>query len=267
MDYVFALIIIGPFPGVILSSHDPSSISSHVLSDVISIIINKLEDLNTPPTRLQSIFGPTLLTTPFAISWATLHSITVKPKPILEAQLSTLSRATLTSSIRRLPEGTTLGKATTEELNILARMYYDFMQVSPHPMDLATSRARAEAMIQNGQLFVARESLGPNDIAIPRAIVAVVRSTPGVKAISHVWTEPAARGIGLAEVLVRHVCTHTLEDNHSEYGVDVEEICLFVEPSNPAAVKVYGRVGFSPLSESEHWTEYGWEGVQLKEFS
>jgi ribosomal protein S18 acetylase RimI-like enzyme len=266
-NYAFALIIVGPFPGVLLSSHNPSSVPSTILTEVTSVIISKLKELKIPPTRLQSIFGPSLLTAPFSTSWATLHSMTVKPKPLLDAQLCILSRSTLTSPTRPLPNGVTLGKAVIEELDLLARMYHDFTNIGPHPSDLPASRTRVEGMVKGGQLIVARQSLGLDGIATPQAIVAIIRSTPGVKAISMVWTEPVARGTGLAEALVRHVCTQTLEENHSEYGVDVEQICLFVEPSNPAAVKVYGRVGFSPLSESEHWTEYGWEGVQLKEFS
>jgi hypothetical protein len=49
-------------------------------------------------------------------------------------------------------------------------------------------------------------------------------------------------------------------------------VCLFVEPSNPVAARVYGRVGFIgletgvPDEQTEEWAELGWEGVKLLDF-
>jgi hypothetical protein len=53
---------------------------------------------------------------------------------------------------------------------------------------------------------------------------------------------------------------------------DMRAVCLFVEPSNPAAIRVYSRVGFLGLDSGvpdesiEEWAELGWEGVELLDF-
>jgi ribosomal protein S18 acetylase RimI-like enzyme len=46
-------------------------------------------------------------------------------------------------------------------------------------------------------------------------------------------------------------------------------VCLNVEPTNPAAVGVYGRIGFSGLASgvpgegSEEWMECKWETAEV----
>jgi ribosomal protein S18 acetylase RimI-like enzyme len=270
-EHLFTFMLIGPFPGVFACSHDPSLLPSSLLTGVTSAFVHRLEDLKVPAARLQSVFGPTLLTRPFATYWAALHSLTVKPEPVLDAHLAIISRNTLTSPTRPLQERITLGKATIDELDIIARMNRDFAQVaSPHPLDMPAARKQAEYMIKKGQLFVARLSSEAEDdnenikqAAQVQAVVAVVPKTPGIKSVSIVWTELAVRGMGLAEALVRYSCGQMLQNSQPVSTGEVDQICLHVEPSNPAAVKVYKRVGFLL---DEHWTEYGWEGVALRQF-
>jgi RimJ/RimL family protein N-acetyltransferase len=53
---------------------------------------------------------------------------------------------------------------------------------------------------------------------------------------------------------------------------EINEICLFVDPANAAAARVYGRVGFIgletgiPDQSTEEWAELGFEGVALLDF-
>jgi hypothetical protein len=98
---VFALVLIVPTPACILaSSHSPSSFTTSFLNEVASTFVNKLRDLKSPLTFLRSIFAPTLLTTPFATSWASRHVLTVKNEFILESHICTLSCFTLVSLSR-----------------------------------------------------------------------------------------------------------------------------------------------------------------------
>jgi hypothetical protein len=251
--------MVGAF-GVLACSHNPSlfQFSSSLLVDVASALANKLGDLKVPPARLRYIFGPSLITTPFAAIWASLHSLTVKPKPLLEAHLAIISRPTLTWASHLPPEGVKFGKAAKEELDTLTGMYHDFLQSGPHPSDLFAARTWVESMVQTEHLFVARQNSTSEieNVSTVKAMVGIVRSTPGVKAISLVWTEPAVLSSGLAEAFVRYTCDQTFQD------VNVEQICLFVEPSNPAAVRMYARVGLSSGWGNEHWTEYGWDQVE-----
>jgi hypothetical protein len=52
----------------------------------------------------------------------------------------------------------------------------------------------------------------------------------------------------------------------------IKAICLFIEPHNQAAMRVYGRVGFIgldtgvPHDRTEEWEEVGFEGVELLKF-
>jgi hypothetical protein len=88
------------YPCILASSHGPSSFTTSFLNEVGSTFVNKLRDLKSPPTFLRSIFGPTLLTTPFATSWASRHVLTVKNEFILESHICTLSCFTLASLSR-----------------------------------------------------------------------------------------------------------------------------------------------------------------------
>jgi hypothetical protein len=52
----------------------------------------------------------------------------------------------------------------------------------------------------------------------------------------------------------------------------VKAVCLFVKPTNPTAVRVYGRIGFSgletgvPEGNAEEWAHLAWEEVEMVKF-
>lgn len=122
----------------------------------------------------------------------------------------------------------------------------------------------AAYLTANKQLWVHESKQnGKTSIA---SIVAVTRETESVSAITKVYTNPEHRRRGCAERLVREVCHRLLRKPGKE------SVVLYVADTNPAAEKVYHRVGFAgltsdsrPVPDVATWLELGFDqsAVQL----
>ncbi|KAG5647769.1 hypothetical protein DXG03_008492 [Asterophora parasitica] len=122
-------------------------------------------------------------------------------------------------------------------------------------MEEATKEARL--LTSNKQLWVHTIDAvnKPSEIA---SIVAVTRESASVAAITKVYTNPAWRSQRCAERLVRKVTQSLLRTK--------ESVILYVAHNNPAASKVYNRVGFAGLEKFlpavdgvDSWLELGFD--------
>jgi predicted GNAT family acetyltransferase len=138
------------------------------------------------------------------------------------------------------------------------------------------------------------EILRPGKPAEIASIVATTRSSESVAGITKVFTNPGTRNMGCAERLVRTVChrygTHSthftfvshpllsfsspfigLLTNLTRFRINsllrsYETVILYVAHNNPAASKVYRKVGFQGLESPkavadgvEDWLELGFD--------
>ncbi|MFW9995354.1 MAG: GNAT family N-acetyltransferase [Candidatus Odinarchaeota archaeon] len=72
----------------------------------------------------------------------------------------------------------------------------------------------------------------------PAPFVYLGEVVPKFAVIRGVWTDPAYRGQNLSTTVMKKLCTELF----NEHGL--ERICLFVEERNPAALRVYEKLGF-----------------------
>lgn len=144
------------------------------------------------------------------------------------------------------------------------------------PFLLSMEQATREAtmLVHKGQLWVhtiSRPDL-PEEIA---SIVAVTRESESCAAITKVFTNIKWRSRRCAERLVRRVCKqyvfkYTLHDCLLTFlllslliAARKESVVLYVAHDNPAANKVYHRVGFAGLDPkgpvADSWLEIGFD--------
>jgi hypothetical protein len=197
---LFTLAVLKTYPGVLACSVDPKSLSSEVIDGAMQALVSAANAASLPPTRLSSINGPKALGDPFADNWAASHNLTRMQKPIMHIYHSFVSTGTLRPAVRPKVANVTLGKVTIEELDVAGDMLVKFTLGKPHEWDFAAARRVAEGIINSGGMF------GVWVDGNLKGYVAVTRPTPGVKAISQVFTYEDARGKGLAELVVREAC-------------------------------------------------------------
>jgi ribosomal protein S18 acetylase RimI-like enzyme len=209
-DPLFILSLLSPWPGVLGSSVEPHELDRAILLDAISTLVNAAIGAGVTPQRLTSIIGPKVLVDPFMDAWDTAASVKRSPKPVLHMYLAHVERATLRPPTRASPADVTLGQCTLEDLDVVAVMCERFAATTPHPLDTRVAFAHAKMILEAKQLYGARIN------GQLRCIVCVTRPTPGNMAISKVWTEPEARGKGLAEALVRYAVERCVSSMRQE---------------------------------------------------
>lgn len=197
---VLTLSIVGKlFPAALASSLDPHNLAPSVLEEATTALASAVDAIGLPTARLTAVVGPRALADPFVDAWAALRGLKRNPKPLLHMYLSFVTSATLRAPIRE-PTNMHVGLAQLQDLDEISRMCHAFAARGSHPMTEQMAASHAKSLIDGGQLYactVDGELLG---------ITAATRPTPGVRAISKVWTNEVARGKGIAEAMVREVC-------------------------------------------------------------
>jgi predicted GNAT family acetyltransferase len=79
-----------------------------------------------------------------------------------------------------------------------ALLLVEFNQNMPRKVTMVNARQLVKKSVEDKQMYRAVID------GQMKAFVVVARHTPGAKAVSNVYTAPAARGKGLAETLVRY---------------------------------------------------------------
>lgn len=213
------------------------------------------------PERVFSVFAPDQVTRTFASAWSAETGIRLDSNAVYYAAKSTYcTKRSLRHKADTLLPGVEYDTrpAQDRDLAACAELCYGFAKES-EPFVLSEEGALEEArlLISKRQLWVheIRKDGEPSEIA---SIVAVTRTSETVAGITKVYTNPKWRQRGCAERLVRKVCKHLLKNK--------DRVVLYVAHNNPAAAKVYGRVGFVGLARSpepvegvDSWLELGFD--------
>jgi hypothetical protein len=194
---IVSLAVIGTQSGTLSSSYDPRILSTDVVADALRALV---EAASSTSFSLRSIVGPRILSEPFASLWASKHELHVLDKPLMNMFLDTIFRSDLLPSSRPIPENVVLERAASTDVDSATEMLRQFSSPGCRPLDEAAARKSIQRFIEFGHLYVARVD------GNAKALVAASRHVPGVRAVTKVWTDEDARGMGLAEMLVRYTC-------------------------------------------------------------
>jgi ABC-type amino acid transport substrate-binding protein len=198
---LFLLSVVKTFAGVLSCSEDPLSLDPSLLMDAARALADAARGAGVTPQRLTAVIGPVKLLDPFMSVWGAEHGLVRAAKPLLHMYLAHVEPETLRPPTRPAPADVEVGLCTAADVDVARVMCERFSARLPRPLDATTARAHAQALVDSRSLFGARVG------GELRCIVAVMRPTPGVKAVSMVWSDPEARGHGLAELVVRHAVT------------------------------------------------------------
>ncbi|OBZ79497.1 hypothetical protein A0H81_00808 [Grifola frondosa] len=249
---------LGSYPVFIFTPLAPHLLDEGFLMPRISALVRALREC-VPPERVFSIFAVDPVTRMFARLWTNDTGVPLDSNPeYYHAMLTYCTRQSLKPrQSPELPDLTyKLRLAVDADISEAARLCYRFAAAA-EPFTLTAEQATREAahLIRAGQLWV-HEIAAPGRRPEIASIVAVTRSTDTVAAITKVFTNPNWRKRGCAERLTRYVCHSLLRTKSS--------VVLYVAHNNPAAAKVYDRVGFVGLSNTavegvDSWLELGFE--------
>lgn len=215
--------------------------------------------------RVYSVFAPVAIARAFAETWTALTEVELDADPeYYSAKLTHCSYDTFRNRRATLPidRSYIMRPAVLTDIPAAAVLCHGFAAVS-EPFILSHEGAVEEAtyLVRNNMLWVHEvvRSGQPTEIA---SIVATTRSSESVAGITKVFTNPDIRNMGCAERLVRTVCKSLLQSHDS--------VVLYVAHNNPAASKVYHKVGFQGLESPkavaegvEDWLELGFDRKQV----
>ncbi|KAG0701477.1 hypothetical protein DFH29DRAFT_1000222 [Suillus ampliporus] len=227
--------------------------------------------------RVFSVFAVQPVTEAFVRQWSSLVNIMPVTQPFYDAIFTFCTKDRLAHCKRvaasqhvtlHKPSRTSrniavdLRRASLKDIDRVAVLCRDFSATS-YPFILSTSRARQEAalLVKERDIWVLEITAEKEEPDIA-SIVAVSRKSKTVAAITKVFSKPAWRGLGCAEILVRHVCEELL--------VDSERVVLYVGKGN-RAMNAYRRVGFCGLGTDqttamdgiEPWLEVGFDPAHV----
>lgn len=246
------------YPVFIFSTRPHSELTPQYIHPLVHSLALTL--LDTVPThRVYSVFAPEPITHIFVALWSELTGISPEQTPYYAAHLTYCTRATLSDRRQTICSNAIFDLRLAERADEreVAELCFGFAAESD-PFTLTPEEAWEEAamMIQNKLVWVHRIIEGSNSSIA--SIVCVTRTTDTVAAITKVYTNPKFRRRGCAERLTRHVARHLLKTK--------ESVILYVAHDNPAASKVYHRVGFlglaakSPVMDGvDKWLEVGFD--------
>ncbi|GAA6002170.1 hypothetical protein JCM10207_003107 [Rhodosporidiobolus poonsookiae] len=274
----------------LVSPLPPSSFAALALPLIAPLVSHllTLSPFSTSPALLRSLAGPQLLVDAFLAAWPHPR----KPKP---SMWMLPASTTVPPSPVSLPSGHSAARLKDvdelrqENLEHLARCLIGFFGDHDGAPKLTVEQAAADLRktVPTGCMWVywAPLSSSPEASAstdpVPVGFVTTGRPTLRTVAIRGVYVAPSHRGQGVAARLVGTVVRAHLvdaprlpldlegeapvekgkavEDERTKWG-GKDEVCLFVEPDNPAARKVYGRIGF--VEAENLWCDVDLEGIE-----
>ncbi|BGP23356.1 GCN5-related N-acetyltransferase [Rhodotorula toruloides] len=266
-----------------LVSPVPSSQTRSLVLPLVALLVRHLLTLapfSSDPSLLRSIVGPIVLVDDFLSRW---------PRPAEPSHArhlipcSTLSAPPPFSfppshAFHRVD----INAHRPEDFATLANFLSDFYGNHPDSprLDEAAAIAEFKAKQRHNTFWLYRAPAvgadGTGAAAAPVAFLATGRASPRTVAVRMVYVSPSHRGQSIAQRMVAHVTrAHLVDANPVRLDLDdlvaaeedeltrwgrKEEVCLFVDPQNEAARRVYGKVGL--VEEEECWCTRNLEGVE-----
>ncbi|KAG6837672.1 hypothetical protein H0H93_004948 [Arthromyces matolae] len=234
----------GAYPIFIYSTIPAPNLLLPFVVSRVQLLVNSLGG-TVDVGRVYSVFAFDIVARAFAEVWSNMMDIGVYVEPYYAAKLTYCTRRSLKPRQFTMMPGVTyeLRPALSSDIPAAARLCHGFAEAA-QPFALTMDEAVKEAthLISQNQLWVHSIKTGnaPTELA---SIVAVTRESASVSAITKVFTNPVWRSRGQKESVV-----------------------LYVAHNNPAASKVYNRVGFVGLDENmpqvegvDSWLELGFD--------
>jgi len=136
------------------------------------------------------------------------------------------------------PEGC-LRLATREDAECVAPWFGEFARETGDSVSEQERLAQAAARIGSGSLHLWETDR-------PASMAALARRTWTGVAVNAVYTPPELRGRGYASACVAALSQRALDEGRS--------FCvLYTDASNPTSNRIYERIGYRPVCESEEW--------------
>jgi hypothetical protein len=196
---VFGCIVGGLPLAALVSSIDPNRLGEDVLASGMDALAATLDETDAPTSRFATALGPRSLVEPFVRSFSAQRALTVSNKLHFHMYLSAVTPRTLKAATRVI-DGLDIFLGEQSDVEAVARMWHALSALGPHPSPLEYARTQARQHIGEGCLWV-----GMHDGRVA-CFVASSRPTPGMRAISSVYTDERARGKGIAEAVIREAC-------------------------------------------------------------
>ncbi|KAF5385238.1 hypothetical protein D9615_001282 [Tricholomella constricta] len=249
----------GEYPIFIFCARPCSDLVPSFVVPRIQLLANALHSC-VDVERVYSVFALDLVSRIFADTWSHLAQVRYYHEPYYAAKITFCTRRTLrVRKFTTLPDVSyDMRLAVASDIPATAKLCYGFAsEAVPFVLTMEQATKEATLLTSRKQLWVHTiEALNkPSEIA---SIVAVTRESETVAAITKVYTNPDWRSRRCAERLVRNVTQNLLKTK--------ESVVLYVAHNNPAASKVYDRVGFAGLAGSslpvngvDSWLEVGFD--------
>ncbi|KAG6868868.1 hypothetical protein C0993_008616 [Termitomyces sp. T159_Od127] len=249
----------GDYPIFIYSARPSSALDIEFVTPRMELMTEILSGrINVK--RVFSVFSLTMVSEVFVHIWSEKTCIVFYKEPYYDAKLTYCTRQSFRPRQYTMLHGLSydLRLGVPSDVFDIAKLCHGFA-AEAKPFVLTEERAVEEArnLLSLNQVWVhtIKEGDQPTEIA---CIVAVTRESVNVSAITKVFTNPSWRSRGCAERLVRKVTQNLLKRK--------ESVVLYVAHNNPAASKVYNRVGFVGLDNSmppvngvDSWQEIGFD--------
>ncbi|KAG7449976.1 uncharacterized protein BT62DRAFT_963526 [Guyanagaster necrorhizus] len=250
----------GKYPIFITTTCPTERLSPNSIHHPVSLLAKELYRA-VPVPRVYSVFAPDAIAQHFARLWTGLTGVGHIPNPYYAAKLSFCTTGTFRYRRETVVQGVTyeLCPAVASDIEKIAQLCYGFASESdPFFLDHAGALREATLLVGQNKVWVHRIRRQGEDRSAIASIVAFTRNSGKVATITKVYTNPDYRRAGCAERLVRRVCKYLF--------MTKEKVALYVAHNNPAASKVYHRVGFAglggdgvPVNGVDAWTEIGFD--------
>ncbi|KAG6890009.1 hypothetical protein C0995_012969 [Termitomyces sp. Mi166 len=254
----------GAYPILIYSAHPTSTLESQFVVPRIQLLANSLLKC-VDVRRVYSVFAVDMVSRLFAETWSAMTDITFYKKPYYAAKLTFCTRQSFRARQFTVIPGISynLRLAVSSDIPAVAMLCHGFAaEAEPFVLTVKEAVKEATHLINLKQLWVHTMEGGDQSTEIA-SIVAVTRESATVSTITKVFTNPNWRSQGCAERLVRKVTQILLKQK--------ESVVLYVAHNNPAASKVYHRVGFVGLDKSmplvdgvDSWLELGFDRYRVE---
>ncbi|GAA6004811.1 GNAT family N-acetyltransferase [Rhodotorula paludigena] len=267
----------------IVSPMSPTQLAADALPfiDPLANYLLTLAPFSANPSLLRSICGPQVLVDAFLRHWPHAR----KPEASMHIVPASISVAPPFAplpaghSFERIREVDHLPQNDLDTIADLQRDFFGNHETSPKlSRDDAIAYLR-EAVPRSG-MWIYRSPPSPSSTPVPVGFVTTGRPTLRTCAIRMVYVAPSQRGKGLAKRMVSAVVRAHLIDaprvpldlasgrppsaaeaceDQTRWG-GKDEVCLFVEPDNPAARRAYASVGF--IETEAVWCDADVEGIE-----
>jgi len=255
------------------------SLSPAWLSARMQLLASSLHELISTGSQpaISSITGATVLVDAWTPHYAALSGLSPEGAAILDTIHTHCPRDRVSHDPPKLPEGHAIRivqPGDMQALAHLAKLLQAFRNQHPGPgaditLEQAAKLAEVGIRFKEFLLYMVKDAEGKEECV---AYLRDGRITLRHAAVRNVFTLPHFRRRGIAEALTRAAVVRLLAEPHRMQAtlapllpadvaeLELEDVCIFAEKSNPGAQGVYKRVGYGfPGGDWEEEDGKSWE--------